>query len=75
MSVRLRGVRLYADSYRCRGRMRGYLRRFVRVSVWRTGKRFRVDDLDDYPWLRYEINARNRHGVPRFDVNRDVFLP
>lgn len=74
-TVRLRGVRLYADSYRCKGRMRGYLRRFVRPGVWRTGKRFRVDGLDESPWLRQEVNARNRYGVPRFDVDHDVFLP
>jgi hypothetical protein len=38
MTGRLRGVRLYSDSYRCSGRMRGYLRRFVRGNVWRKGQ-------------------------------------
>jgi hypothetical protein len=74
MTVRLRGTRVYRDTYGCRGRFRGRPRRFVRPSVWRKGNRFRVN-VGNADWLREEINERNLYGVPRFDVDRDVFLP
>jgi hypothetical protein len=33
------------------------------------------EKLDDNGWFRAEINEPNRYGAPRFDVDRDVFLP
>jgi hypothetical protein len=42
--------------------------------VYRRGRQFRIDQRGA-PWLREEVNQPNRYGVPRFDVDRDVFLP
>jgi hypothetical protein len=75
ITVRLRGARLYAGNYRCKGRLTPRPQRFVRRAVWRKGRRFRVAATGDTDYLREEINRPNRYGVTRFDVDRDVFLP
>jgi hypothetical protein len=74
ISVRLRGRRVYFGSYDCQGRFNPNPRRLVRRDVYRRGRQFRIDQREA-PWLREEMNEPNRYGVPRFDVDRDVFLP
>jgi hypothetical protein len=74
LTVRLRGPRVYFGNYGCRGKLNPNPRRLVRRDVYRSGRRFRIDEREA-PWLREEANEPNRYGVPRFDVDRDVFLP
>ena len=74
VTVRLRRDRINFAGYRCRGRAKGDFQRFVRRGIWRKGRRFTVD-VKDTPWLRSEIDDRNRYGVPRFDIDRNVFIP
>ena len=74
MTVRLRGARIFFSTYPCSGRLKPNVRRHVQPGFYRVGKRFRIDDArDDYD--REEINAPNRYGIPRFDIDRDQFIP
>jgi hypothetical protein len=73
VSVQLRRLHVHSYSYRCGGRWRPDVRRFVRPGITRVGRRYRID-VDDAPWLVDEINAPNRYGVPRFDLNRNQFI-
>jgi hypothetical protein len=75
ITVHLRDRRVYYASYGCRGRrLNPNPQRFVRRGVYRRGRQFRVDEAEA-PGLRAEINQPNRYGVPRFDVDSDLFLP
>jgi hypothetical protein len=75
ITVHLRDRRLYYASYGCRARrLNPNPQRFVRRSVYRRGRHFGVDEAEA-PHLRQEINQPNRYGVPRFDVDKDLFLP
>lgn len=74
ISVQLRGQRVYYYSYSCAGGWQPNRRVFVRPAIQRTGRRYRVDEKDA-PWLEDEINDRNRYGIPRLDVVRDLFIP
>jgi hypothetical protein len=75
ITVHLRDRHVYYASYGCRGRrLNPSPERFVRRTVYRRGRQFRVDEAEA-PHLRQEINQPNRYGVPRFDVDSDRFLP
>jgi hypothetical protein len=73
VAVHVQGPRLYSYAYPCKGRWRDP-GAFVQPAIVRTGRRYHVDE-DEADWLVYEINERNRYGIPRFDVKRDEFLP
>jgi hypothetical protein len=74
MSVRLRGPRVFFAPYGCAGRLKPNVRRHLRPDVFRIGKRFRIDDARD-EYERADVNDSSRYGVPRFDIDRDVFVP
>jgi hypothetical protein len=76
-TVRLRGEHIHHDTYPCRGRLRPDARRFVRAAFWSRGVRLRPEGSghETHEWFRAETNNPNRYGPPRFDVDRDVFLP
>jgi len=74
ISVHLRGRRLFSYSYGCRGRWSAQHNRFVRRDIYRKGRQYRIDERGA-PWVRSEMTDANRYGIPRFDIDRDVFIP
>jgi len=73
VAVHVRGPRLYSYTYRCDGRWRDP-GAFVQPAIMRPRRRYRINE-DEADWLVYEINERNRYGIPRFGVKRDEFIP
>ena len=74
-TLRLRGDRLHAGTYRCRGRLNPQPRRLLRKRATAKFRRVIVDAGEADTWSRLLVNAPNRYGAPRFSMERDVFLP
>ncbi|MBE2315868.1 hypothetical protein DVA67_007765 [Solirubrobacter sp. CPCC 204708] len=74
-TLRLRGERLYAGSYACRGRVSPDPRRLVRASVTPILSRVVIDADDEDTWSRFVVNEPNAYGAPRFNMARDRFMP
>jgi hypothetical protein len=74
-TLRLRGDRLYAGDYPCRGRfLNPRPERLLRPRLTPRLSRVVIDAGSDQPWFRTEVNAPNRYGAPRFDMASDAFL-
>jgi hypothetical protein len=74
VTVRLRGDQVRSGDYPCGGRWQRDPRRHIRPETEPRLRRFTVDEKGA-PWLRDEYADPGPHGLPRFDVVRDVFVP
>jgi hypothetical protein len=76
MSVTLReeSQQLHYGRYGCEGDWKPDPQRFVQAAAQMPARRFSINERRS-PWVRQEVLDRNRYGLPRFDVERDLYIP